>query len=86
WLGGNLLATVPGLVLHIAATVAVVVLLVRMLRRQDSFARAGAWHLSLSYVWILLPVLVAPFILLGVAGIPGADVEATAPQALIYGW
>ena len=86
WLGGNLLATVPGLVLHIAATVAVLVLLARMVRRQGGFARAGAWHLTLSYVWILLPVLVAPFILLGVAGIPGADVEATAPQALIYGW
>ena len=86
WLGGNLLATVPGLVLHIAATVALLVLLVRMLRRHGGFVRAGAWHLALSYVWILLPVLVAPLILLGVAGIPGADVEATAPQALIYGW
>ena len=31
-------------------------------------------------------MLVAPLILLGVAGIPGADIEATAPQALIYGW
>ncbi len=28
----------------------------------------------------------APLILLGVSGIPGADIEATAPQALIYGW
>ena len=31
-------------------------------------------------------MLVAPLIILGVAGIPGADIEATAPQALIYGW
>jgi hypothetical protein len=31
-------------------------------------------------------VLVAPLIILGVSGIPGADIEATAPQALIYGW
>jgi hypothetical protein len=34
----------------------------------------------------LLPVLVAPLIILGVSGVPGADIEATAPQALIYGW
>ena len=39
-----------------------------------------------AYTWILLPVLVAPLILLGVSSIPGADIEATAPQALIYGW
>ncbi len=86
WLNGNLLVTVPGLLLHIAATVALLYLFVGMLRRQGAFARAGAWHLALSYVWILLPVLIAPLILLGVPGIPGADVEATAPQALIYGW
>jgi len=29
---------------------------------------------------------VAPLILLGVPGFPGAGIEATAPQALIYGW
>ena len=86
WLGGNLFVTVPGLVLHIAATVWLLVVLARALRRHGLFASAGAWHLVVSYVWILLPVLVAPLIILGVAGIPGADIEATAPQALIYGW
>ena len=86
WLGGNLYATVPGLVLHIGATVWLLVVLVQALRRHGLFATAGAWHLVVSYTWILLPVLVAPLILLGVAGIPGADIEATAPQALIYGW
>ena len=39
-----------------------------------------------AYVWILLPVLIAPFILLNVPGFVGGDIEATAPQALIYGW
>lgn len=86
WLGGNLAVTVPGLVLHIAATVWLLVVLVQALRRHGLFAGAGAWHLVVSYVWILLPVLVAPLIILGVPGIPGADIEATAPQALIYGW
>ncbi len=30
--------------------------------------------------------MVAPLIILGVPGFPGALIEATAPQALIYGW
>jgi hypothetical protein len=86
WLGGNLYVTAPGLVLHIGATVWLLAVLVQALRRHSLFARAGAWHLVVSYTWILLPVLVAPLIILGVSGIPGADIEATAPQALIYGW
>lgn len=86
WLGGYLPVLVPGLALHLAATVWLLVALWGALRRHGLFASAGAWHLLVSYFWILLPVVVAPFILLGVPGIPGADVEATAPQALVYGW
>ncbi|MCO6453414.1 MAG: hypothetical protein J5I90_21710 [Caldilineales bacterium] len=86
WLNGNLFVTVPGLALHIGATVALLVSLVRSLRTHGLFANAGAWHLTVSYLWILLPVLVAPLIILKVANIPGADIEATAPQALVYGW
>ncbi len=86
WLGGALWVTVPGLVLHIAATVWLLGLLVRGLARTSELRRAGAWHLVAAYVWILLPVLIAPFILLNVPGFVGGDIEATAPQALIYGW
>lgn len=86
WLSGNLFVTVPGLVLHIGATVALLILLARTLRGAGLYARAGAWHLSLSYIWILLPVMMAPLIILKVANVPGAEIEATAPQALIYGW
>jgi hypothetical protein len=84
WLSGNLFVMVPGLVLHITATVWLLTLMVRGLRRAGLFASAGARHLALSYVWILLPVPVAPLIILGVSGIPGADVEATAQQLLIH--
>ncbi len=31
-------------------------------------------------------MLVAPLIILGVPGFPGAGIEQNAPQALIYGW
>lgn len=86
WLSGNLYVTVPGLLLHIGATIWLLAALVQALRRSGLFASAGAWHIVVSYTWILLPVLVAPLIILGVYGIPGADIEATAPQALIYGW
>lgn len=86
WLGGALWATVPGLVLHILATVWVLALLVRGLAQAGALRAAGGWHLITAYVWILLPVLVAPFILLNVPGFIGGDIEATAPQALIYGW
>ena len=86
WLGGNLVVTVPGLVLHIGATVTLIVVLARRLRGAGLYARAGAWHLSLSYVWILLPVLMAPAVIFGLGNLPGADIEATAPQALVYGW
>lgn len=86
WLGGALWATVPGLVLHIAATVWLLGLLVRSLARNGELRYVGGWHLVTAYVWILLPVLVAPFILLNVPGFVGGDIEATAPQALIYGW
>ena len=64
WLGGNLVVTVPGLVLHIGATAALLILLARSLRSPGLYARAGAWHLSLSYMWILLPVMMAPLIIL----------------------
>jgi hypothetical protein len=37
-----------------------------------------------AYTWIVAPILVAPFILLGY--LKGGPIESTAPQALIYGW
>ena len=86
WLDGNLYVLVPGLVFHIGATVGLLIVLTQRLRGHDLFRAPGAWHLTLAYGWILLPVLVAPLILLGISGIPGAYIEATAPQALIYGW
>ena len=86
WLGGSLWFTVPGLLLHISATVALLLITGRALMQSGQLRIAGGWHLLTAYVWILLPVFVAPLIILGVPGFPGAGIEATAPQALIYGW
>ena len=86
WLGGSLWFTVPGLVLHLSATIALLIITARALAQGRQLRIAGGWHLLTAYAWILLPVLVAPLIILGVPGFPGAGIEATAPQALIYGW
>lgn len=86
WLGGSLWFTVPGLVLHLSATIALLIMAGRALAHGGQMRHAGGWHLLTAYAWILLPVLVAPLIILGVPGFPGAGIEATAPQALIYGW
>jgi hypothetical protein len=84
WLGGSLPPTVAGLILHITATVLLVVLMVQAFNQSGRLNSAGAWHLVSSYTWILLPVMMAPTILLGVFE-PG-PIESIAPQALIYGW
>lgn len=84
WLGRNLPLLVSGLVLHLAATLWLLVLAARSLRNSGRLGSAGGWHLLASYTWILAPVLAAPLTLLKI--IDGAPIEATAPQALIYGW
>jgi cytochrome c oxidase cbb3-type subunit I len=86
WLGGPLWAIVPGLVLHLSATLWLLWLVTRALSRAHLWSAPGAWHLVTAYAWILAPVLIAPLIILKVPGFPGAGIEATAPQALIYGW
>jgi cytochrome c oxidase cbb3-type subunit I len=84
WLGGSLPPTVSGLILHLSATIWLMVLMGRALKASGRLASAGGWHLIASYSWILLPVLIAPLILLGF--LKGGPIESTAPQALIYGW
>ncbi len=83
----SLFFTAPGLIMHIGATVWLLVSAVKALQGNKIIWRnPGIWHLLTAYVWILLPVLVAPLILLGASGFPGAGIEQNAPQALIYGW
>jgi len=79
--------TVAGIALHLPATVWLLLNVIKPLVRDSGiWRRPGMWHLITSYAWILAPVLVAPLILLKVPGFPGAGVEQSAPQALIYGW
>jgi len=84
WLGGSLPPTVAGLVLHISATVVLLVSMIRTLSQNGKLNSAGGWHLVSSYIWILLPVMMSPLLLLGI--LEAGPIESTAPQALIYGW
>ncbi len=76
----------PGLILHLSATIWLLLNISVPLYREHRFWKPGPLHLVTSYLWIILPVLVAPLILLGVPGFASAGIEQNAPQALIYGW
>ncbi len=79
--------SVPGLVLHLSATIWLLLNVIKPIKGdQKAWTQPGIWHLITAYAWILAPVLVAPLIILGVPGFPGAGIEQSAPQALIYGW
>ena len=84
WLGGSLPPTVIGLVTHITSTVWLVLLTIRAFKEGNKLNSAGAWHLVSSYIWIIAPITMAPFIILKI--FESGPIEATAPQALIYGW
>ncbi|MBI5963183.1 MAG: hypothetical protein HY863_06895 [Chloroflexi bacterium] len=84
WLGGSLPPTVSGLILHLSSTIWMLVMMIQAFKASSRLNSAGAWHLVSSYIWIIAPIGMAPFILLGL--VEGAPIESTAPQALIYGW
>lgn len=83
WTGSNWFS-VPGLLMHSAATILLLANVIKPLRGERW--PVGMWHLVTSYFWFFAPVLVAPLIIARVPGFPGAGIEANAPQALIYGW
>ncbi len=80
------LLLVPGLLLHLAATIWLLVNTIIPLRGSKNGVSIGLQHLIGSYFWILAPILMAPFVVLGIGNLPNETIEATAPQALIYGW
>jgi len=85
WFQSNLFS-VPGLILHLSATIWLLLNVIKPLVGDRQLRTPGMLHLITAYAWILAPVLVAPLIILQVPGFPGAGIEQSAPQALIYGW
>jgi hypothetical protein len=85
WVPSTLLL-VPGLILHLSGTLWLLLNVIVPLRGDRLLRTPGMLHLLTSYLWILAPVMIAPLVILKVAGFPGAGIEQNAPQALIYGW
>ncbi|MBK8989920.1 MAG: hypothetical protein IPM39_28300 [Chloroflexi bacterium] len=86
WIKSNYFS-VPGIILFLTATFWLLLNVIKPLwGDREAWSQPGLWHLVTAYFWILAPVLVAPLIILGVPGFPGAGIEQNAPQALIYGW
>ena len=83
WVGSTWFS-VPGLLLHSAGTILLLANVIKPV--WGECWSPGLWHLTTSYFWFWAPVLVAPLIISGVPGFPGAGIEANAPQALVYGW
>lgn len=86
WVKSNYFS-VPGILLFLTGTIWLLLNVVKPLWGDKTvWTKPGFWHVVTAYFWILAPVLLAPLIILGVPGFPGAGIEQSAPQALIYGW
>jgi len=83
WLGSEPFLVI-GLLLHLSATISLIVFMIRSFTASGKLNNPGAWHLVSSYIWIIAPIMMSPFILLGI--FESGPIESTAPQALIYGW
>jgi len=83
---GEKFFTVPGLLMHVTATIWLLSNVIKPLRGDKLLRSPGIMHLTASYFWLLAPITAAPLVLLDVPGVAGAGIEANAPQALIYGW
>lgn len=86
WVKSNWFS-VPGIILFLTGTIWLLLNVIKPLwSDKAAWSQPGLWHIVIAYFWILAPVLVAPLIILEVPGFPGAGIEQSAPQALIYGW
>ncbi|MCZ7667456.1 MAG: hypothetical protein M5U34_09705 [Chloroflexi bacterium] len=86
WLSNITLAAI-GSLLHTGATIWLLVLAIKPPRGDKAAWTPGIAHLLASYFWLFAPLSMAPFIIFGIEGVmPAKALEATTPQALIYGW
>ncbi len=82
----NTYLLVPGLLLYLAATIWLLLNVIKPLWGKRQAWTLGLWHIVLSYFWLLAPILVSPLVLFKVAQIPASTIEGNAHQVLIYGW
>lgn len=85
WTGMSIPLAPIGIVLHLGATLWLLAGVIKPLEPSQLW-KPGILHLVVSYVWIILPVLFAPLVILDAGGLASQGIEQNAPQALIYGW
>ena len=78
--------TAPGMIMYLVGTIWLLLNFWLPLKRGGVKWTPGLVHIFAAYLWIIAPLLFAPFIILGVENFPVDAVEGNAPQALIYGW
>ncbi len=77
--------TMLGLALYVAGTAALLANLVGTALASRGWTPNLA-HLLVAYVWMLVPVFVAPAVLAATGRLPGGAIEAAAVSGLVAGW
>lgn len=86
WTGIMIPLAPLGIVLHLASTILLLTNILKPIWGTTQIRQVGIWHIVTSYIWIIVPVLFAPLVILNAAGLASKGIEGNAPQALIYGW
>ena len=86
WFANTALAAV-GALLHTSANIWLLVIAIKPLRGDKPAWTPGMAQMLVSYFWLFAPLSMAPFVIFGIESVlPAKLLEATTPQALIYGW
>ncbi len=85
WLQSNWFF-VPGVVLHMAATLLLLANIIVPLMGDKVAFTPGILHIVTAYAWIVAPVAGAVLVNLSLLPVTVSALELNVPQALIYGW
>ena len=85
WLSLDIITTL-GLILHTIATIWLLANIIKPLAGNRQAWQPGMIHLVSAYVWFLMPVVVAPLIVLNAPDFPVAQFEQKGGPILVYGW
>lgn len=78
---------VAGLTLHTLGTLLLLGALIRMVVREPGLSHPGSAQIASSYLWMLVPTIVAPFIVAKASErFPVSEVSGNGGPILIYGW
>ncbi len=85
WLARHEL-TIGGLAIYTIGTVALLANVVGTYRRSDRRRDSRVALVLGAYLWLLVPVPVAPFVLLFSSAVPAGAIERAAINGLVFGW